>query len=142
MKRSHQLDCTVHAHRSRHGVNQTHIKLAAAALLASLAMGGCATNRNDADEPSDRPMIDNQGNMREALVGDTVTFVSKPYDIKGSSEKVKWSSTGGEITTEQNGRIARVRFTEPGTYTVRGILEVDGKPVKSDIIEVRVNAVE
>ncbi len=104
--------------------------------------GGCAGDEYNEDESIGRATIDIEGATREALVGDTVTFVARSQDTYGRDAEIKWTSTGGDVDTDQDGRIARVRFNEPGTYSVRATLEVDGHPVKSDIVEVRVKPVQ
>jgi hypothetical protein len=114
------------------------------ALIAGILAlsGGCADDQYNEDEAIGKATIDIEGASREALVGDTVTFIARSEDTYGRDAAIKWTSTGGDVDTEQDGRIARVKFNEPGTYSVRATLEVDGHPIKSDIVEVRVKAVQ
>jgi plastocyanin len=104
----------------------------------ALAAGCTDTNRADSDPAVGNASIDIEGASREALVGDTVTFVARSHDTYGRDAKVTWSSTGGDVSTDEDGRVARVRFTEPGTYSVRASLEIEGRAVQNDIVEVRV----
>ena len=60
----------------------------------------------------------------------------------GRDAKVRWTTTGGQLTTEDNGRIARVRFVDTGTYTVKATLDVDGNPVQTEAVDVHVRPVK
>jgi hypothetical protein len=42
------------------------------------------------------------------------------------------------MTTEQNGRIARVKLDQPGTYTVTAVLTADGQEIRRETVEIRV----
>jgi plastocyanin len=77
----------------------------------------------------------------DIVAGDVVTFTTRSENTLGRDAKVTWTSTGGEIDTEDGGRIARATFEKPGTYTVTGQLKVDGQVVRSDSVDVRVKAV-
>lgn len=78
---------------------------------------------------------------REIVVGETVTFVARTHDTYGRSAKVEWSSTAGDLKREEDGRIARVKFDEVGTYTVKASLMIDNVAVQSDMVEVRVKPI-
>jgi len=71
-------------------------------------------------------------------VGDTVTFQATTRDTYGRDAEVKWFTTATKLSTDENGRVARVRFEEPGTYSVRASLLIDGREFMSDSAEVRV----
>jgi len=75
---------------------------------------------------------------REIVSGETVTFTARTQDTYGRDAKVKWSSTAGRLTTEQEGRLARVKFDEPGTYSVKAVLSIEGREVETAMVEVRV----
>jgi hypothetical protein len=110
--------------------------------LALWALGaGCESDRGNRSELADAS-VHVSAPTRDALVGDTLTFVAKSTDTYGRDAKIKWSSTAGEVRTDEGGRVARVTFNEPGTYSIRATLELDGQPVSSDIFEVRVAPVK
>ncbi len=71
-------------------------------------------------------------------VGDTATVTARSKDTYGRNATVKWMTTGGKLTTEENGRLARVKFDTPGTYTVTAYLMVDGQEVKRDSVNIEV----
>jgi len=75
------------------------------------------------------------------LAGEVVTLTTRSENTLGRDAGVKWTSTGGDIKTEDNGRIARVTFPNPGTYTVTGRLELDGQGTRTDSVDVRVREV-
>lgn len=116
----------------------------------SMAMGvavltGCATNGgNSRTEASatNKPSISITAPSRDLLVGDTATFVVNSMNTYGRDAKVKWTSTGGKITTEDSGQSAKIRFDETGTYTVKATLELDGNPIQTEAVDVRVRPVK
>jgi len=115
--------------------------LAVAATLLSLSLvTGCDTMRSTSSGPTPAAMSV-EASSRDIVVGETVTLVARTKDTYGRDATVKWSSTAGSVGTEQDGRVARVRFNEVGTYTVRGALFVDGREVDSDLVEIRVRPV-
>jgi hypothetical protein len=119
-------------------------RMSAALIVGVLALaGGCSDYQQggDSSSPGGNASIDIEGGSRDALVGDTVTFVARSRDTYGRDAKITWNATAGDVTTDQEGRVARVKFTEPGTYSVRASLEIDGQPVQSDMVEVRVKPI-
>lgn len=58
--------------------------------------------------------------------GEIVTFIVHDKGTLGKDIDIKWSSNGGDIKTEQNGRVARVQFDKPGTYSVTTKYWIDG----------------
>jgi len=77
----------------------------------------------------------------DIVAGDVVTFTTRSENTLGRDAKVTWTSTGGDIDTENGGQLARATFDKTGTYTVTGQLQVDGQIVRSDSIDVRVKPV-
>ena len=77
--------------------------------------------------------------INEIRAGEIVTLVAKTENTYGRDPKVTWASNGGNLKTEDNGRVARVQFDRPGVYKVDATLEVEGKFVRRDttMIEVR-----
>jgi hypothetical protein len=114
------------------------VSIIAASILGA---GGCTNQRvSNADRPN-APSIYVESSAREVVAGEIVTLTARTKDTYGRSVRVRWSSTAGNVTPEQDGRIARVRFNEPGTYTVRASLMVDDREEQADMVEVRVRPV-
>ena len=78
---------------------------------------------------------------RDVMVGETATFIARTRDTYGRDANIRWSSTAGDMTEEQDGRVARVKFKESGTYTVKATLLVDSREVQTAMTEVRVRPV-
>lgn len=77
---------------------------------------------------------------REALTGETVTLTVRDQDTAGRDVRIEWTTTGGELTTERNNRIARVQFDTPGVFTVTSRMYVDDL-VFSDTVDITVQRV-
>ncbi len=105
-----------------------------------LALGACESGSHQSEMPTP-PSVRVESSSREIVAGEIVTLTARTKDTYGRDAQVKWSSTAGKLQTEQDGRVARVRFDETGTYTVKATLWVDGREVESDMIEVRVKPV-
>lgn len=113
-----------------------------AILSAAAVLGGCNNStRSGNGNTIGTANIDIDASSSSIVAGETVTFVARSRDTYGRDAKIRWTTTAGRITTEQDGRIARVKFDEPGTYTVRAILDIDGREAISDMSEIRVRAV-
>ncbi len=110
-------------------------------VVAGLACSGCNNQRMAADGSTTLPSVSVEASSTSIVVGETATFVARSKDTYGRDARIRWTSTAGKLTTEQDGRVARVRFDEVGTYTVRAILTTEGRDVQSDMIEVRVRPV-
>lgn len=109
--------------------------------LSALALlGGCRTDGDDvvAGERDRSPSIDIAPGQEHVLVGDTTTFIVKSRNTVGYDAEVQWTSTGGEIQSEQNGSIARARFDQPGVYTITSTLLIDGREVDRDAVNITV----
>ncbi len=106
-------------------------------LFLGLGVAGCETGSrySTTEEKTD---LNLEPSTTSLLVGETVTITARVHDTYGRDAKLEWSSTAGDLDTEQNGRVARVKFTEPGTYTVSAKLMVDGREVRHDYVEIRV----
>ena len=103
-------------------------------LLGILAVGGgvatvgCTTTTyTRADDATDLTVT---ASSTKVLVNETVTFFPRTENTLGRNAKLTWTSTGGKLTTKDPGPIAQVTFDKPGTYSVDGVLSVDGKEVK------------
>jgi hypothetical protein len=67
-----------------------------------------------------------------------VTVQANTENLLGKSAEMQWEAPGGKVATEDSGRIARVMYDRPGTYTVTGHLFVDGRELRSDQVTVNV----
>lgn len=116
--------------------------LALATFGLTLALGtGCRDNDADTGTENAQVRFRVTASNTDIVAGDVVTFTTRSENTLGRDAAVRWTSTGGDIKTEENGRVARATFTKPGTYTVTGRLEIDGQVVRSDSVDVRVKAV-
>lgn len=115
--------------------------LAMAVLAGGLFAAGCETSGNRSDSPLGNAGISVETATREVMAGDTVTFTARTRDTYGRDANVYWTTTAGSLKTEQDGRIARVRFAESGTYTVKAALQVEGVDVDTDEAEIRVRPI-
>jgi len=109
---------------------------------AALALGtGCQDNNSSSDSNPSNIRFSVAASNSDIVVGDTVTFTTRSENTLGRDARVKWTSTGGELDTDEGGRIARATFNAPGTYTVTGRLEIDGQATRTDSVDVRVKSV-
>jgi len=111
--------------------------IALATVTFTLALTGCVS-QHDVPTSLNPPTIMIDASSRQIVSGEIVTFTARTMDIYGRSAVVTWTSSGGNLVTEQDGRMARVKFDEPGMYSVRATLSTDGHKTLSDVVEVRV----
>ena len=111
--------------------------LATAAFTAG--MGGCETTGNSATEGA--PEFSIRASNDEVLTGEIVTLTTRSTNLAGRQTHIDWKSDGGDLRTEENGRIARVQFDRPGTYTVSARLMIDDGLVESDSVSIQVKPV-
>jgi plastocyanin len=110
-------------------------------VMAFATLEGCSSNGgNSRTEASavQKPSITVTGPNRELMAGDTATFMANSMNTYGRDVKIKWMTTAGKLTTDEGGRVARVRFDEAGTYTVKAMLDVDGTTSQTEAVDVRV----
>ncbi len=110
-------------------------------LLGTIALAGGCRNDGDSTRVDDDVRFRVMASSVSILAGEVVTLTTRSENTLGRDAGVKWTSTGGDIKTEDNGRIARVTFPNPGTYTVTGRLELDGQGTRTDSVDVRVREV-
>ena len=110
-------------------------------LVGSLAIGSACAGGSRSSAPDDDVRFRITASSASIVAGEMVTFTTRSENTLGRDPGVKWTSTGGDIKTEENGRIARVTFPNPGTYTVTGRLELDGQAMRSDSVDIRVREV-
>ncbi len=109
-------------------------------VLPALLAGGCnsSSRTSGSDTNNSRAGFTLEASTYNLVVGETVTVFARSYDTFGRDPKIDWTTTGGKLVTEQNGRVARVMIDQPGTFTIRAILSADGREIKRESIEVRV----
>lgn len=127
-------------------IKKVFVMIAAGAALSGAALSGCnnstTTSRTTDEAAVRRPAISVSGPGRDVMVGDTATFMASTANTYGRDAKIKWTTTAGKLSTDQGGSVARVRFDESGVYTVKATLEIDGAPVQTEAVDVRVNPVK
>lgn len=110
------------------------------AAVGTAGLGACGSSyrTNEGRVPAS---VSIESSGRDVMVGETATFIARTRDTYGRDADIRWSSTAGEMNEEQDGRVARVRFKESGTYTVKATLLVDGREIQTAMTEVRVRPV-
>lgn len=113
--------------------------LGAAAFITVLGLQlGCDGQQQASEPVAEKVDLDLEAPRTTVSVGDTATITARSKDTYGRDAEVKWVTTGGKLTTDEGGRLARVKFDTPGTYTVTAYLMVDGKEVKRDSVNIEV----
>lgn len=112
-----------------------------AALLLALSSAGCNQSAYPANPNQTTAALSLEPSSRDIVSGETVTVVARTRDTYGRDAKIKWTTAGGELRQEQDGRIARVKFAEPGTYTVTASLSINDQVVQTDMVEIRVKPI-
>jgi len=109
--------------------------------LAAVVLQGCTLpdrGRDTAFGPDSEIGLRLQPSSRTMVEGEVTTIMANTENLLGRDAEIEWYAPGGEIMTEDNGRIARVRFNDPGTYSVSARLFVDGNLVRRDSVTIRV----
>ena len=108
----------------------------------ALAQGACSSdNYNRTPSGPDAAIgLTPNPSSRTIMQGEVVTVQANTENVMGKSAEMRWEAPGGKVATEDNGRIARVMYERPGTYTVTGHLMVDGREVRTDQVTVNVKA--
>lgn len=115
-----------------------HARCGAAILILSSGIGCSSEGRYATDQSMDRVGLTVEASNRDITVGEIVTLSARTSDTYGRDANIEWTSTSGKLTTERNGRVARVGFEQPGTYTVTSILSLDGRETRRQAIDIRV----
>src|SRR4051812_47089510 len=102
-----------------------NVRVLAGACLGLALLAGPACSSDGGDDhytqrpvAQGRPEINISASNKEIAVGDTTTLTVNSRNTLGHSADVEWTTTGGKLNTEENGRIARITFPAPGVYTV------------------------
>ena len=117
---------------------KNHSALMVIVAAASIVPIGCNNNRIDEPLVEDRPQISLRSSNREIVVGDTTTLSVFSKNTLGRNAEVEWMTTGGDLNTDDNNRIARLNFEAPGVYTVTARLLVDGNEVDRESTNITV----
>ncbi len=96
------------------------------------------TSRSNSEPALSRVSLTLEPSTRELVVGETVTITARSEDTYGRNSELEWMTTSGKLSTEENGRIARVKFDQPGMYTVSAILNIEGREARRATVEIRV----
>jgi uncharacterized protein YjdB len=109
-------------------------------IALALVLSACnTTSRTSASDPTvSRVGFTLEPSTRTLVAGETVTIFARSYDTYGRDPEIAWTASSGKMTTEQNGRIARVKLDQPGTYTVTAVLTADGQEIRRETVEIRV----
>lgn len=120
-------------------MNHRHCTLALGALLTApaLLVVGCESSPEYATTERQIEFWIEASN-RDVVVGETVTVMPRSANTIGRDAEIDWSVSGGELKTEQDGRIARVKYDKPGRYTVKATLDVDGRAIDSESVVITV----
>jgi hypothetical protein len=112
------------------------------ALCGAVALGAAGCRTTPSGEPSGPDAnigLRLEPTSRTITQGEVVTVAARTENLLGRDAELKWLAPGGDLRVEQNGRIARVRYDEPGTYTITAQLFADGREVRRDKTTVHVN---
>jgi hypothetical protein len=112
------------------------------ALIGAVGLGIAAchtTPSGQASGPDANVGLRLEPTSRTITSGEVVTVAARTENLLGRDADIKWLAPGGDLRVEQNGRIARVRYDQPGTYTITAQLFADGREVRRDQTTVRVN---
>lgn len=109
--------------------------LGALLVVAGLTLSACETGGQTA---STQPTISLTPSNRNILAGEVVTVTTQTRNTLGRDSEIQWQSSGGDLTTSRDGRIARVQFNEPGQYKIRANLMVNGQPVQTREVTIQV----
>ncbi|MEX2219131.1 MAG: hypothetical protein WD749_10275 [Phycisphaerales bacterium] len=118
----------------------TMLRAAVAGALAAGVLGGCRdTDRSASLGPDSSIGLKLEQTTRSIVAGEIVTVTARTENLLGRDASIRWLAPGGDLQTEQNGRTARVRYDQPGTYTITAQLFADEREVRRDQVTVRVN---
>ncbi len=119
------------------------LTLVASALIAAGTLVACNnTSRSSGDPTVSRVGLNLDASTHNLLIGEVVTIIARTEDTYGRDSKLTWTTTSGKLTTEQDGRVARVKFDEAGLYTVTAVLTVDGKETRRETVDIRVKPIQ
>lgn len=118
--------------------------LVVSALIAAGSLVACnqSSRSSDGDPTVSRVGLTLDASTHTLLIGEVVTIIARTEDTYGRDSKLTWTSTSGKLTTEQDGRVARVKFDEAGLYTVTAVLSVEGRETRRATVDIRVKPIQ
>jgi hypothetical protein len=118
-------------------------KLICGCVLAAAVSVGCDTTDESYTEPLGGAMsIELKPANHTIAAGDTVTIATHTRNLAVRGSDIQWASTGGRIELSEDHRIARVRFDNPGRYTVTARALYNGSIVDTSSVQIEVRPVE
>lgn len=123
---------------------------AALGLAAALvAVAGCQYDDSEREarrsaltvSPYENVKLSVEPSRREAIVGEVITLTAQTENLLGRNATIQWTAPAGDLRTQEDGRIARVIFEEPGTYSVTARLFIDEFEVRRDTETITVRPV-
>jgi len=99
-------------------------------MVAPMALVGCQDSHKTDHRESVGLSV--SASHSEILVGEVVTFTAHTSDTLGRDVDLKWTSTGGDLDVQRGNRIARVKFNEVGTYSVKADMYLNDNLYKSE----------
>jgi hypothetical protein len=106
--------------------------------LAAILFAGCATSQDELPTAQRRVRFWLEPSQTEIFGNEELTVTSHSTNTVGRDTDVEWHVSGGDIEPLQGGRIARVTFRDPGTYTIIGTLFVEGEELETESVHIRV----
>lgn len=117
-----------------------------AAMIGALALGALPACQQDSNKGSTNTSVPDADvglkldpSSRTITAGEIATVAARTENLLGRDAAVRWSAPGGDLHVEQNGRIARAHYEQPGTYTITAQLFIDEHEVRRDQTTVKVN---
>jgi hypothetical protein len=102
------------------------------------AANGCSSSPYTDPLADTRPQIDIKTSNKEIVEGEVTTLTLKSRNTLGRDAEIEWSTTGGDLDTSENGQTARVRFEQPGMYTVTARLLVNDVEMDREMVTINV----
>ncbi len=65
----------------------------------------------------------------------------KPSNTLGRHPRVAWTTSGGKLVTDKDNSVARVTFSDPGTYLVEAKLFLNGEMIRTDSMTIAVRLI-
>lgn len=110
--------------------------VAASMVAVSTSMTGCDSGAHSAQLAPTEFSI--HPSATKLVAGEIATVTVQSANTLGRDAEVRWETSGGDLTTQQNGMVARIRFDQPGRYVVTSRLYLDGDLVQRDSTNIEV----
>jgi len=106
-------------------------------ILIAGALSACESMGHH-DATIGEPEFGINASSTEIMQGETVTLTTRSKNVEGRQTEIQWRADGADLTVENNGRVARVRFDQPGTYIVTSTMNIDNQMAQSSSVTVKV----